>query len=243
MTQKPCSYLFVLFCFALGFAILPCKIEAQNRAMINLPSYEFDQIHFGFSLGINSANFVTSPRTMHDSVLTVLSKPEAGFTIGIVGEYAFHRYLTLRFLPSFAVAQRDLDYTVETRYGTGLFTKKIESYFLDFPLDLKLRSARMDNFAAFVIAGGKYTIDLASQTNVNNSALSTDQQVVKLQRIDWGYEMGGGVEFYLPYFKLGIEGKLSLGFKNLLIHDNTIFSNALQSLYSKMFLLSFTFEG
>ena len=217
--------------------------RAQNKAMINLPGYEFEQLHFGFSLGVNNFNFIASPRSLHDSVLTVRPVPQAGFTIGIVGEYAVYRYLTIRFLPSFAVAERDLNFGVETRNAPITYTKRIESYFLDFPIDLKLRSARLDNFAAFVVAGGKYTIDLASQTNVNNASLSPDQQVVKLQRIDWAYEMGSGVEFYLPYFKFSIEGKLSLGFRNILIHDNTIFSNALQSLYSKMFLLSFTFEG
>ena len=215
----------------------------QNTTIVNLPKYEFERLHFGFALGINSANFVTSPKVLHDSVLGVQSGPQYGFNLGIISEYAMHRYLTIRFLPNLSFAERHLDYTVSTTMGRGIFSKIIESTFLDFPLDLKLRSARMNNFAAYVLAGGKYSIDLASQKNVNNFNLSPYQQVVKLNRNDIGYEMGAGVEFYLPYFKFAVEGKLSLGFKNLLINDNTMFSNALQSLYSKMFLLSFTFEG
>jgi len=224
-----------------------CKggIFGQQRAILNLPKYEFDNLHFGFTLGINSANFVITPKNLKDSILVVQSAPVAGFNIGIVSEYAVQRYLTLRFLPDLSFAERHLDYFIysQVTQTTNDFTKTIESTLLDFPLDLKLRSARVNNFAAYVVAGGKYSIDLASQKDVNNANLSAGQQVVKLNRNDIGYEMGAGTEFYLPYFKFAIEGKLSLGFKNLLINDGTIFANAIDKLYSKMFLLSFTFEG
>ncbi len=217
---------------------------SQTMGVLNLPKYEFEKLHFGFTLGINTANFVIAPKQLKDSILIVRSSPQSGFNLGIVSEYAIQRYLTIRFLPDISFAERELDYTVDTKnYGVGVLTKTIQSTFLDFPIDLKLRSARMKNFAAYVVAGGKYTLDLASQGDVNNADLSAAQQVVKLTRNDIGYEMGAGTEFYLPYFKFGIEAKLSLGFKNLLISDNTIFANAIDHLYSKMFLLSFTFEG
>ena len=215
----------------------------QGRTILNLPKYEFERLHFGFTLGINSANFVVNPKVLKDSMLAVRSGPQTGFNIGIISEYAIQRYLTVRFLPNLSFAERHIDFTMQTYQGLGDYIKIIESTFLDFPVDIKLRSARMNNFAAYVIAGGKYTIDLATQKNVDNSTLDPAQQVVKLNRNDIGYEMGAGMEFYLPYFKFAIEGKLSLGFKNLLVNDNTIFSNAIESLYSKMFLLSFTFEG
>ena len=74
---------------------------------------------------------------------------------------------------------------------------------------------------------------------------STDpkDQIVKLQRDDFFYELGAGAEFYLEYFKFAIEGKLSIGTKNLLIKDNTIYSNSIDKLNSKVFLISITFEG
>ncbi len=235
-------------CFFKFFIVAAClgvsqSGFAQSIQIKNLPKYEFEKLHFGFTLGINTANFVITPKNLKDSILIVQSAPQSGFNLGIVSELVLQRYITLRFLPDISFAERHLDYTIATTKGVGIFSKNIESTFLDFPLDLKLRSARMNNFAAYIVAGGKYTIDLASQANVDNTSLPPAMQVVKLYRNDIGYEMGAGTEFYLPYFKFAIEGKLSLGFKNLLIKDNTIFSNAIDQLYSKMFLISFTFEG
>jgi hypothetical protein len=231
------------FIFFLYFTYTTLNGFAQSFNIQNLPKYEFQKLHFGFTLGINTANFVISPRNLRDSILIVRSSPQSGFNLGIVSEYAIQRYLTVRFLPDISFAERSVDFTISTIHGVGVFTKSIPSTFLDFPFDLKLRSARMNNFAAYVLAGGKYTTDLASQGNVDNVNLPPAQQVVKLTRNDIGYEMGAGMEFYLPYFKFAIEGKLSLGFKNLLINDNTIFADAIDKLYSKMFLISFTFEG
>lgn len=230
----------ILLCFSCLYYIVG---YAQQPAVKNLPKYEFETLHFGFTVGVNKTNFVVTPKILSDSILVVESTPQTGFNLGIVSDLAVHRYLTIRFIPNLSFAQRNLDFTVRTYKGTAMFTKKIESTFLDFPIDIKMRSARMNNFSAYVLAGGKYTIDLASQKSVDNSTLAINQQVVKLNRNDIGYEMGAGAEFYLPYFKFAIECKLSLGFKNLLVKDNTIFANALDRLYSKVFLISFTFEG
>ncbi len=225
-------------------AILYCGVcKAQLPTVQNLPKYEFEALHFGFTLGINKTNFIVTPKTLSDSILVVESTPQSGFNLGIISELAVHRYLTIRFIPNLSFAQRNIDFTIKTVKGEGVFTKKVESTFLDFPINIKLRSARMNNFAMYVLAGGKFTMDLASQKNVDNTSLELGKQVIKLDKNDLGYEMGAGAEFYLPYFKFAIEAKLSLGFKNLLIKDNTIFSNSIDRLYSKVFLLSFTFEG
>ena len=67
--------------------------------------------------------------------------------------------------------------------------------------------------------------------------------IVKIGKNDWAYEVGGGFDFFLPYFKFGIELKQSFGLPNVLIQDNTEFSTPLHSLRSNVFMLSFTFEG
>jgi hypothetical protein len=97
------------------------------------------------------------------------------------------------------------------------------------------------NFSAYILAGGGYSLDLASKRKVQNTS-GTDA-IVKLKRDDYSYEVGAGAEFYLEYFKFAIEGKLSIGTKNLLVKDNSIYSNAIDKLNSKIFLISITFEG
>ena len=72
---------------------------------------------------------------------------------------------------------------------------------------------------------------------------SLNEQIVKLDNSDLYYEVGTGFEFYLEYFKFSIELKLSVGTKDIMIKENTIFSNSINRLNSKIFLVSLTFEG
>ncbi len=201
-------------------------------------------MHFGFTLGVNRANFIIHPAPhfeRFDTLKSVESLPKYGFNLGIISELMLHQYVTLRFIPNLSFAERNLQYSFEG-FDTIVRTKTIESTFLNFPLDLKLRSKRVNNFGAYILAGGGYTLDLASKRNTVNSTDPKDQ-IVKLQRDDFFYELGAGAEFYLEYFKFAIEGKLSIGTKNLLIKDNTIYSNSIDKLNSKVFLISITFEG
>jgi len=201
-------------------------------------------MHFGFTLGVNRANFIIHPAPhfeRFDTLKSVESLPKYGFNLGIISELMLHQYVTLRFIPNLSFAERILQYSFEG-FDTIVRTKTIESTFLNFPLDLKLRSKRVNNFGAYILAGGGYTLDLASKRNTVNSTDPKDQ-IVKLQRDDFFYELGAGAEFYLEYFKFAIEGKLSIGTKNLLIKDNTIYSNSIDKLNSKVFLISITFEG
>lgn len=229
------------------FLAVTCVLPGRSQSM-NRQEYYGDPIHFGFYLGINRANFLITPvqnlRLIGgDSIKTILSSPKTGFNLGIVSELRMMEYATLRFVPDIAFGSRNLEYHVESIHDTVDYVKTVESTFLDFPLNVKIRSKRYTNFAAYMIGGARYTLDLASQKDVNNGSVDPGQQVVKLSKHDFAYEAGAGVDFFLPYFKFGIELKASLGMKNLLVRDNTIFSQSIDRLHSKVFLISFTFEG
>jgi hypothetical protein len=213
----------------------------------NLPAYNIPKLHFGFIIAYNSTNFAVVPvanlsSRFNDTLKTIRSNPQGGFNLGIVSELKLSRYLKLRFVPDLAFSERDLEYDFKGTIDTLPITKDVQSTFIDFPVDLKLISKRLNNFEAYVLAGGKYITDLSSQKDVNQN-LAGANATVRLIRNDYAYEVGAGIEFYLPYFKFGIEGKLSMGVRNLLVRDNTVFTESLQSLQSKVFLLSFTFEG
>ena len=66
---------------------------------------------------------------------------------------------------------------------------------------------------------------------------------ILLKRDDFFYSGGAGVDFYLQYFKLGLELKVLQGTKNLLQKTNNIFSNSIDKINSKMVIFSVTFEG
>ena len=42
---------------------------------------------------------------------------------------------------------------------------------------------------------------MASDKDVNNLAASPEDQIVKLKKTDFGFEVGGGFDFFLEYFR------------------------------------------
>ncbi len=238
-----------IFFFLLAFSFTYTPIlNAQSNSADNLPTYYNHALHFGFTLGVNTSNFIVHPTKnvyQMDSLKSVIPKSGPGFNIGIVCEYAFMKYLAVRFVPDLSFAARSLNYTFDTPKDTSrgyvVMTKQVESTLVEFPVDLKLRSERLHDFAAYFLAGGKYSIDLASQKDVNNT--NAQNAVVKLRKYDYGVDVGAGVEFFMPYFKLGFELKYTYGLNDLLIHDKYIYSTSIEKLNSKLFLFSVTFEG
>ena len=218
------------------------SLFAQKQKILNLPKYDRQRFHFGFILGINKTDFVidrVASFSLIDSLYTVESKGTSGFNLQIVTNMRMGEHFDLRFLPGLAFASRNLIYTFEKgRPLSNVVTKKVESTFVELPLDVKFKSARLNNFRAYVLGGVKYSIDMVSQAKVK----AKDKEYVKLQRNDYGYEIGVGCDFYLPMFKLSPEIKMYNGLRNLLVKDDLVYSKSLDGLFSKMFTLSLTFE-
>ncbi len=234
-TVIPELVLTLLTCF------LSITADAQRRKVQNLPKYDQQVVHFGFLLGINSTDFVIgrdAEFNQLDSLYTVESDKQTGFNLGIIANLRLGEHFDLRFVPDLAFSQRNLMYTFVQNGQEFTVVKDIESTFLEFPLDLKFKSERVNNYRIYVLAGLKYSIDMVSQAKVENK----DKDFVKLERNDYGYQVGLGFDFYMERFKFSPELKMFHGLNNLLVADPKIFSTSLNSLKSKIFLISFTFE-
>ena len=55
-------------------------------------------------------------------------------------------------------------------------------------------------------------------------------------------DIGLGFDFYNNWFKLGVELKMSYGVRDILRHEDNIYTDVIESLNSKTFTLGFTFE-
>lgn len=230
-------------CLLLLFIFSTNHSQAQlNNSPINLPKYDHQKIHFGFTLGLNSTNFkvqlVPDFKTM-DSIYVVESEPVSGLNLGIMSNLRLGEYWDLRFIPALSFAQRNLIYQfIYPDSASASTTKSVESTYLEFPLDLKFKSKRVTNYRMYVLAGARYSIDMVSQAKVRDK----DRDIVKLKRYDFGYEIGLGFDFYLTYFKFSPEIKMFNGLNNLLVKDNSRYASPLDKLNSKIFLVSFLFE-
>jgi hypothetical protein len=233
-------YTKILFLVAL---LTTCKtIRAQT---MNFASYDSTKFHFGFLFAINVTNFTLQPTPnlasyFNDTLKGIYSHPKTGFNIGIVTEYKIGKHFKLHFAPDLSFAERDIAYSFIGKVDTFTVTKRIESTFLDFPLDIKVISKRFGNFQFFALAGLKYTYDFASQGNQQVTGIDG---TLRLMKNDMAYEGGGGLKIFMKHFKLGIELKYSQGIDNLLINDNSIYTQSIKSLKSNVFLVSFNIGG
>lgn len=222
------------------------SVVAQKKFKVeNLPNFDLHRFHFGFHLSYNTSDFqmVLDPGAFtQDSLLVLSHAKQPGFNLSMVASLNVNPFLSLRFAPALSFQERLLTYQFRQADGSSIyFQKPVESTYLEFPLLLKYRSARINNFAVYMLGGGKFCIDMASQKDVNNQL--DDEVVVKLDKYDYAAEVGGGMDMFLTYFKFGIELKAAFGIPNLLIDDGTRFSTPIESLRTKTWVLSFTFEG
>lgn len=221
---------------------IPSLANAQkHKKPKNLARYDFKKIHFGFSLGINALNFNINKNDNfldNDSLLSMLSQDQKGFNLGIVSNLRLGKYTDLRFIPTLVFGERILNYQFTDQNNESLKTKRIESTLIDFPISLKYKSERYNNFRTYVMCGVKYSLDIASQSTIDDEG----QELVKLNNHDIMIEGGFGIDFYLQYFKFSPQIKISHGIINILSRDKTVYTQTINNLKTSGLMLSFTFE-
>lgn len=232
--------------FLLLFAgIFGSGASAQQLKQKNLPNFDLKKYHFGFLLSVNTSDFYIDYKpdfTFSDSLLGVANAPQSGFNLALLASYDLNRNVHFRFIPGLSFQDRGLNYRFLESDGTSdVILKRTESVYLDFPILMKLRTNRVDNFAAYALIGGKYSRDMQSQKDVNNAI--GNEVIIRLKDSDYSLDVGGGIDFFLPFFKLTIEMKTAIGLTNVLIQEDSRFSAPIESLRTRTFVFSLCFEG
>lgn len=224
---------------AISFAQFPTKYK--EKKMLNLRKYDRRMFHFGFVLGTNYTDLsVKNVENLAglDSVYVVEPTGAVGFNLGIVSDMRLGEHFNLRFIPGISFVGRGMNYTlIERDTVTTTYEKTVTSVFLEIPLYFKFRSRRINNWRVYIMGGGKFLYDMASKEEVES-----DEIILKLKREDYTWDLGVGVDFYLEYFKMSVEARMAFGLNNLLVEDQTVFTNSIESLKSKTFLFSIYFE-
>ena len=215
--------------------------SAQHRKVLNTPKYDLDPLHFGFTVGFNTMDFNIYPSKdiiNFDTVYSVNTVRQAGFNLGIVSNLRVCKFLDLRFLPGITFGQRNLEYLVRGNSGFYKKTMRIESTFLEFPFTFKYKAKRINNYRPYLLAGVNYRIDLAARKEIKEE----DRPMILLERHDLYYELGFGVDYYLPYFKFSTEIKYAVGLVNVRRPDPTEYARAIEKMISNLVIISFHFE-
>ncbi len=246
--------------YILIFLFAGLTSTAQKLLLKNLTTFDDKRIHFGFSLGINAADFAfdhyfvlaDNPNFVagddHGLILSGNEKVRAdistltpGFTVGIVTNLRLSESFDLRFLPGMSFGERKLVYTIPVQDINDVGNKSyysIKSTFLDFPLLVKYKSRKMNNQRPYLIAGAAIRYDISK---------SGQEDLVRLKPFNTFLEAGVGWDSYLQFFRLSSELKFSFGLNNVLDDGpkNTqpqVYTNALSRLSTNIFTFSFHFE-
>lgn len=214
--------------------------QRGGGANFNFNAFNKKTYYFGITLGYNNSFYrIVHDRSfiLNDTVKILESARGPGFNLGIVTNIKFGENFDVRFnLPTLSFAERRFEYTLTSK---EVQKRKVESVFIDFPIQFRYKSKPYHDIRAFVIFGGKYSIDLAS-----NSRSRQADDLIKIQRQDFLLEYGVGFQVFFPYFILSPEIKFSHGLLN--IHDRNaglIYSRVIDRLLARGLTISFHFEG
>jgi hypothetical protein len=218
-------------------------LNGQKQKPKNESWYDEKLLHFGFSLGFNAMDFdITPSKAFVDStsLYPEVSVLYPGINIQIVTDLRPAKYLDIRFLPGVSFGQRVVRfYKNGVLYGTE---QRLESSYLEFPLLLKFKGDRLNNVRPYVIGGLNYRYDLAGKKQFEEEK----PVYIRIKRPDLYYEVGAGMDFYLTFFKLSIELKMSNGIRDILIKEaapgHTEYYNAIEKIKSQIWILAFHFE-
>lgn len=220
------------------------KFALFAQTDLNLAEHDEKGYYFGITLSGNSASFQLQhhPNFLKtDSVTIVSPVAKGGFGLGLLGSFRINSHLEARFNPHLIFATRSIQYNLKyPRVGEQEKQEKlIESIYTSFPVQLKFSSDRIGNFRVYVLGGGKYDYDLAS-----NSQRRQAEDLVKLVKGSFGYEAGFGFNFYFPSFIFSPEIKISNTFRNVHARDpNLIYSNVIDRMQGRMIVFSIHLEG
>jgi hypothetical protein len=235
------KFIIILF---LGSISLSLFAQKNRDNVLNYQTVDQKKLHFGFTIGVNTIDFKLTP-SMNSGADSEILIPEIndlvpGFHVGIVSSLRLTEYLDLRFLPGISLGERRILFYDENQNIDH--EMKIESTFIDLPLNIKYKATRINNTRPYLIGGVNVRNDMA-----RNKEFNEDEEIyIKLKSFDIYYELGVGIDFYSTYFKFSTEIKYSVGVFNVIspdvADDFPQYANSIDKLNSRMFMVSLHFE-
>ncbi len=200
--------------------------------------------YFGLTLGYNysylhitkSAKFLQS-----DSIMSAEPGSSGGIAMGLMATARLSDHFQVRVNPQLIIGgSKYIAYTLgKTKPGESIVQNQVlPATLVSVPIQVKFNSDRIGNFRTYLLGGLKFDTDLSS-----NSSLRNADDLLKLKRTDFGFEIGMGFNFYLPFVTVSPEIKISNGLSNIHQLDPALkYSNTLDQVLSRMVVFSIHFE-
>mgnify|MGYP002133150892 CR=1 FL=1 len=214
---------------------------SAQRPVLNMPDHDDKPYYFGITFGLNYSVYqikYSESFAATDTFKKIQPNWRPGFNLGLIGNLKLTRFIDLRFVPSLAFCEKNLEF----QYGypsDSSSSRGIESIYMHLPVQLKFKSDRISNFRFYGLLGVKLDYDLAANARSNRP-----DEFIKISPVDYGGEVGVGFEFYYPNFIFSPEIKISQGLNNQLYPDRGLqITNAIDNLRTRMIVISIHLEG
>ncbi len=240
---KPLNSFFLrilsILVISLSCSVASAQLFSKER-LKNRENFDKQRWTFGFYMGLNSYDYKFDYNELVDDEIVVESSP--GFNVGVLADLRLNEYLNLRFEPGVAFVRRDLTFTDDSFTTPAQSLREVSSTYVQLPLLLKVSTKRLNNWKPFVVGGFSYSHNLSSNEDNpdDNNAGQFRQKTGVLN-----YELGLGVDIYLPYFKFTPSLRGVFAINDELVRDvnpDSPYTGNVDSMLSRGIFLNFTFQ-
>ena len=233
------------------FLLLSTAAHAQNWG----GGVDDEPLHFGFTFQYISSEYKIlkkanwqdpfldpeDPAAISSSLRSISSTPSPGFGIGFVVNKRLGENADIRFTPVLVFNDRSLSYEYVNSADDNI--KKVQTTLVEFPLGIKIKSNRRNNYRAYFLGGAKYSTDISSKKKTNNALITNPtEKWLNNERKYISYEAGFGLDLYFEYFKMSPEIKLSYATNNALVAEPTRYAVPIDRLMLRHVTFSLFFE-
>ncbi len=203
-----------LFIFSFLF-LLTLSAFAQRERVENLPNFDKKFIHYGFYLGLNTNGFKIAykPSSFLNAEVEVTS--DVGFNVGLIGDLRLHDNVNLRFEPGLVSNTKTLRFKHIANETQG--TREVGNTYLHLPFIFKFSTNRLNNIRPYVLGGASFDFNFSS--NEKNQDDNFSGQFRQTSN-SFMYELGIGIDLYLPYFKFSPSIRGVFAINNEIKYDN-----------------------
>lgn len=230
----------------------------KPSSAINYSRVDNTVLHYGYSVGFGVFDYRITNMQYGGSVGFLAEQVtfSPAFRLGVIGEWNITNYVSLRAIPGLYFGKRTITFNrdslasdVVNILDSADYPRRIDaelnSVYADIPLLFKYRGVRINNYNFYLVAGASYHLDLTPHDKLEPEK----NRIIRTKRHDVALELGGGMDFYLKYFKLGVELRVSIGLIDIMNHELVedmpnyhIYTQTIGDMKSTLVTLSFNFE-
>ncbi|MGB3590922.1 MAG: porin family protein [Nonlabens sp.] len=231
------KYLVIIIALAMTYPVLAQRRPKEK--LVNLENFDKKFLSWGYYLGFNTYDYKIDYNRIAEKIETAST---LGFNVGLVGDMRINNYINLRLEPGISFVNRELTFNSPLLTDESMRLREVSSTYIQVPLLIKFSTKRLNNFKPFIVGGVSYSNNLSSnEDNPDDNSAGQFRQKTAV----FNYELGIGVDLYLPYFKFTPSIRGVFAMQDELVRDidpASPYTSSVSSMQSRGIFLNFTFQ-